>query len=530
MCLAALLALVPFGLLVARFDWVCDDAFISFRYAKNLAHGHGLVWNPGETPRVEGYTNFLWVLLMAAVEFLRLDPTTWSRVLSLSSAVGLCLWVARFCQRRLDLGVGPLAGLLVFLGTLPPLVVWATSGLAALPVALCVFGVYERLFGDPRRAHGVQAGLLAVAASLLRSDAVAWLLMVLCLGLGTALLDRERRASLLKGVAWTAGLLILATAVHVVWRLDYYGDWLPNTARLKAVGGDQAARAMRLERGFKYALSFPLAVLSVALAPLLALPLLARRETRELVLHGLLVLGGTFAYAILAGGDFMAFGRFFVPAMPFVGLLVAALLRRGTPVAWIGTAACVALSLLPMFDLLLVPSSVFDALHFRWNNRVEKRQTELQRWRDMDRNAREWISIGRGMKLVCEPDESIVRGALGAIAYYSDLIVYDTYGLTNKHWQKIDPPVQRKSAGHDLQMNLVEDFEEFEPTYLGCLLLGDPEASPYSPFASPNGDGSDGEARFRAGYGELADLEVHELPEDQGFRPGHRLLLLRFRR
>ena len=40
-----------------------DDAFISFRYAHNLAAGHGLVYNVGE--RVEGFTNLLWTLLLA---------------------------------------------------------------------------------------------------------------------------------------------------------------------------------------------------------------------------------------------------------------------------------------------------------------------------------------------------------------------------------------------------------------------------------------------------------------------------------
>src|SRR5262245_14911733 len=39
-----------------------DDAFISFRYARNLANGNGLVFNPGE--RVEGYTNFLWTVVL----------------------------------------------------------------------------------------------------------------------------------------------------------------------------------------------------------------------------------------------------------------------------------------------------------------------------------------------------------------------------------------------------------------------------------------------------------------------------------
>src|SRR5215470_15559653 len=42
-----------------------DDAMVSMRYARNLAEGLGLVWNPGE--RVEGYTDLLWTLWMAAI-------------------------------------------------------------------------------------------------------------------------------------------------------------------------------------------------------------------------------------------------------------------------------------------------------------------------------------------------------------------------------------------------------------------------------------------------------------------------------
>ena len=39
-------------------DWIPDDAFISFRYARNIADGLGPVFNPGE--RVEGASNPLW--------------------------------------------------------------------------------------------------------------------------------------------------------------------------------------------------------------------------------------------------------------------------------------------------------------------------------------------------------------------------------------------------------------------------------------------------------------------------------------
>ena len=40
-----------------RLRSLCDDSFISFRYARNLAFGHGLVFNPGE--RVEGTERFV---------------------------------------------------------------------------------------------------------------------------------------------------------------------------------------------------------------------------------------------------------------------------------------------------------------------------------------------------------------------------------------------------------------------------------------------------------------------------------------
>jgi hypothetical protein len=58
---------------------VIDDAYISFRYAENLARGQGLVFNVGE--RVEGYTNFLWVILLAIPARLGLDLVVSSKVL-----------------------------------------------------------------------------------------------------------------------------------------------------------------------------------------------------------------------------------------------------------------------------------------------------------------------------------------------------------------------------------------------------------------------------------------------------------------
>src|SRR5205085_12438901 len=53
-----------------RYFALDDDMMVSMRYGRNLAEGQGLVWNVGE--RVEGYTNFLWTLVMAGVHLLPL--------------------------------------------------------------------------------------------------------------------------------------------------------------------------------------------------------------------------------------------------------------------------------------------------------------------------------------------------------------------------------------------------------------------------------------------------------------------------
>jgi hypothetical protein len=67
--------LLAFGLAVVfgalQLEFICDDAFITFRYVSNAHDGLGLVWNPPPFQPVEGYTGFLWALLLWA---------TWSRL------------------------------------------------------------------------------------------------------------------------------------------------------------------------------------------------------------------------------------------------------------------------------------------------------------------------------------------------------------------------------------------------------------------------------------------------------------------
>ena len=99
-----LLSFLPWVLiflfLVYQSWFLCDDAFISFRYVRNLINGNGLVFNEGEY--VEGYTNFLWVLKLAAIwKFLGVRPEVAS--LFLSSLLTLGTIVSMLSMRSLSL-------------------------------------------------------------------------------------------------------------------------------------------------------------------------------------------------------------------------------------------------------------------------------------------------------------------------------------------------------------------------------------------------------------------------------------------
>ena len=70
---AVFLYRTSFVLAGTRIFVLFEDAMISMRYARNLAEGHGLVWNVGEEP-IEGFTNLLWVLWMACLLYTSRTP------------------------------------------------------------------------------------------------------------------------------------------------------------------------------------------------------------------------------------------------------------------------------------------------------------------------------------------------------------------------------------------------------------------------------------------------------------------------
>lgn len=462
---ALALALIPFLALVARFNFLCDDAFISFRYARNFASGLGLVFNPGVTPPVEGYSEFLWVLLISVAERLGLDAGVFARVLSIASGVALVLTLARRLLARFPDRSAAALGALLFASTLPPLAVWSTGGMATMAFAWAVFACYDALFGDRDRPRPGLAALFGCLVVLLRADGAWWVAAIAGTGLACGL--RADRRRLLRPALVTASVSLLVFAAHLGWRYATYGEFLPNTARVKLGFSVRA-----LERGGRYIGLYLLTLPSLTLALVLILGSL-RSAGRRALLPALVPLIATWLYALLVGGDFMCYARFLVPSMPFMALLLAAPLasieeRFGRLASAAVALVLAGLSLTPAFGVHPVPEDVRAAMRFRWNSDVF--ETEYSQWARMKGQAEEWKDLGIALRKNSEPGDSLVYGAVGAVGYYSGLFIYDRNGLVTREVALRPAATGRKSPGHDKAVP-PEYFIKDQPTYLDAFLF-----------------------------------------------------------
>jgi hypothetical protein len=87
---AAYIYASSFSFLGTRYFSLFEDMMISMRYARNLADGAGLVWNAGGE-RIEGFSNPLWVLVMAGAHLLPISELRTSLVIQALGAILLAV-------------------------------------------------------------------------------------------------------------------------------------------------------------------------------------------------------------------------------------------------------------------------------------------------------------------------------------------------------------------------------------------------------------------------------------------------------
>lgn len=329
---------------MTRFWWVTDDAFISFRYARNLTRGLGLVYNAGE--RVEGYTNFLWTLLGAGAIRGQVDPVIVANVLGITSYFGtafILLRLSRYLHRAAGLApVIPIAALAILVHT--DVQRFATGGLETAWVMCLVVLAFAFLLMGTHHGSRLGAGIALGLAALSRPDSLIFLVAA------GAFVAWERRHVAARMTALWAPALVLYVP-YWFWRFSYYGYPFPNTYYAKS------ASRPYWEQGWTYLILYLQTYYVLLLIPVvlaLAFWRLRRKPhtgdgpygVRVFVLLLLFTIPYT-VYVVRVGGDFM-FARFWVVVTPLYYLILEAGMRVMAPATKWRVMGLVAVSLLTL--------------------------------------------------------------------------------------------------------------------------------------------------------------------------------------
>ncbi len=291
---------------LASMAWfLCDDAFISFRYVRNLVEGHGLVFNLGE--RVEGYSNFLWVLELAGLwRVFGLRPENaapWLSVACTVATLAATVWWAMRLPglRRRALVTWMALGLLCSSATFA---VWTSAGgLETRQFTLFIVVAVVCLTVHGQSRWGLMgASLSLAAAAYTRPEAP--LIAACCFGWFVAQrIAASRRLRVdWRELTWLVAPFVGLVAAHFLFRYAYYGEWLPNTYYAKHVrpwyeSGFSYLWAAAIETGLY--LLIPLAILALRKA------WRGRRDLRYAL--PLVCIGPHMAYLFRIGGDYFEY-------------------------------------------------------------------------------------------------------------------------------------------------------------------------------------------------------------------------------
>ena len=403
------------ALWLAYRDFWLDDAFITFRYARNLAEGKGPVFNPGEA--VEGYTSFLWMLATSA-SFALLDEV---RALFAIKTAGLVLGLItlwRCFTFPSPTGDSRARLLILLLAANPVFVANCGDGLET-PLFMALLVECARAFvAPPSPRSGVRLGLLTAAAIWTRPEALP--LLVLWPLLWAIARSNQRLAPALAGFGLSSLPLVLG---HIAWRLAYYGAPFPNSFYAKATG----QLAARLAAGGANIAEFtafgvgvpPLGVWLAGVLALIASLHLLRAATpgvRAWLLGLWSLVAFRFAFDVWSGSEFMGTFRFLAPALPPLFVLADEGVRSLTGPAsrrvarfWLGAAVSAALA------AALFGNARLAETHASYEQGLEEAH----------------IALGEWLRETSLPGTWVALGDSGAIPFYSRLPVLDLWGLAD---------------------------------------------------------------------------------------------------
>jgi arabinofuranosyltransferase len=410
-----------------RYFCLFDDEMVSMRYARNLARGYGLVWNPGGE-RVEGFSNPLWVVSMAGLHLLPVSPSKICLLVQISGAIFLLLnlFVVKKIAEIISEGSLPVTlGAVLLTAFYLPLNNWGLQGTeVSLLTLLISFSVWRALKAIREDRFSLGPYLAVGLGILVRLDMVIPYLVLLVFLILNATRTRKRNG--------IAGLIVLLVVLvpQTLFRMWYYGDVLPNTYYLKMTG---YPLIFRITRGITAAYQFG-HFFNMILFLLPFSVFLFRRDTPIRLLF--LVFWAQVGYSIFVGGDAWEWwggsNRYIALAIPLFFILLAYSITA--LVTWVegkvDTSPSVvrkALKYAPGFLLLLAminvnsiygPTALSEWLLFKRTLHVEDNEQR--------------VGLALFLKEITRPEARIAVTWAGTVPYFSDRYGIDLLGKTDR--------------------------------------------------------------------------------------------------
>lgn len=396
------------------FYWTNDDAFISYRYAENFISGRGLVFNLGE--KVEGFSNFLWIMILTSFNLIGLSPLWISKIISFLITLFLIFLTYRTAEAfSLDKLTSCLCALtLSFSGSLA---YYSMSGLETVfysfLLLLCVF-MNEKYEKGPKKKPFLLLYVALLAVALTRPEGLLFLLI----SSGYHILKK-----IIAGIGIDIKKIIqfqlLFFAIYVfliLLRYWYYSDILPNTFYAKPSG-------TFVEQGYNALFAnFTNALLSGSFLLIPVLFFFIKKNHLNKYLYPLLFCIGQLVFMSYTG-DWMALGRFFLPILPIVLILffiLLSLLRNHLQE--------INLKLVWKFLYIIIIAVLVGLNLFQ----TQKTLTNKDIYPYLVMNSSQLTQAGKWLKQKFPPETVIALRRQGAIPYFSKMKSIDILGLTEK--------------------------------------------------------------------------------------------------
>ncbi len=382
-----------------------EDAFITFRYSRQLSEGFGFVYNPGE--RLYGTTTPLFTLLLVPWFKMSQNVVPAATALDLFAAVGSIFFVGKTLQGR----AGPL--LLMPLGILavsPKLIAMDMQGMET-PMLLFFMAASWYAFTREKTAWtGIFLGLLLWT----RVDLLLWPFTI-CLTLSFSHPKRALQIAVLSGLVYLPWLAFSTL---------YFGSPIPFTAIAKWVAyvqnnQDPLTSHLSLFLNYLSPFDFPqgyslaatiAASISLGLATWMAIQSIRDKTITILAVFAVLEIGSL----VLTRTTF--FNRYFVPTLWAVLILMG--LELGTLWQQLQTRK----ALLWGYRAVL-SSALITALFFGLQRAQEYEDKQYYRQEESLEAIGVWLNQNTpvGASVLLEP--------LGYVGYYSNRMMIDEVGL-----------------------------------------------------------------------------------------------------